>query len=313
MIHLIKVFFRGKYLKYAIGGLLLLLSLTSLGVYISFKFLEWYKQFYDVLENKDYPGFKKSLIDFSVLAGASIILTTVLRYVNQLYTLEWREAITFDILDRWSGQEVEGYAQRIQEDCGKFSRIFESLFIGVFNAVLSVIIFTPLLLKLSKEVFPNSWGVLWLICLGYTLLGFIISIFVGSKLPKLEYENQRAEAAFRRSLEFKSSNYRTLFKIVKINFKNLFNKYKIFNLFSNTYFQVGVIVPYILVGKYYFLGIITLGTLVQVSQTFNKVNDSMSYLIDNWLSITELQSVVKRLSEFNNNLIEHDYNTHYKV
>jgi peptide/bleomycin uptake transporter len=59
-----------------------------------------------------------------------------------------------------------------------------------------------------------------------------------------------------------------------------------------------VIFPFLLMGPSLFRGLITLGVIQQVSNAFNKVNDSFSYLIERWTDITELRSIYKRLSEF---------------
>lgn len=302
MFRLIKVFFRGTTLRTAILGLIGLLLLSGAEVYLSFRFLDWYKNFYDTLQNKDYIAFKKELVLFTGLAALSVIQYTILRFVNQTYTLKWREAITLDFLDRWKGGEVEGYAQRLQEDCAKFARLFDSIFMGCFSAVVSIVVFTPMLYTLSKVVFPQEPYLLLLICAGYATIGIALSLMLGRKLPLLEYDNQKEEARFRRALEFKTGDYFHLFSNVKNNYSLLYSRYKVFNFFSSAYFQLGVILPYLLIGQYYFTGLITLGAMVQMSKAFNKVNDNMSYLVDSWLSITEFQSVLKRLKEFNNSI-----------
>jgi peptide/bleomycin uptake transporter len=64
------------------------------------------------------------------------------------------------------------------------------------------------------------------------------------------------------------------------------------------YFQAGVVIPYLVASPQYFAGIITLGTLVQIGNAFDKIHESMSFFTDNWLTVTELRSVIKRLNEF---------------
>ena len=300
MLYLIKVFFKGKHSKIAYAGLITILTLTLTEVYLSFEFLKWYTRFYDSLEVKDLVKFKRELLMFSILAMISICQYTFLKYINQRYTLRWREAITVDILRRWKNQYIEGYAQRIQEDCAKFARLFESLFIGCFNAIISLIVFIPVLMGLSHTIYGENSSYLLFICLGYTFFGILFSIFLGRKLPRLEYNNQKVEAKFRRSLEYKRNKYGRLLIEIRKNYLKLFNKYKIFNFFSSTFFQTSIILPYLLVGKYYFLSVITLGVLVQTSKAFNRVNTNFNYLVDSWLHIVELQSVVIRLNEFNN-------------
>ena len=58
-----------------------------------------------------------------------------------------------------------------------------------------------------------------------------------------------------------------------------------------------------MMGPSLFTGIVTLGVIMQCANSFGKVNDSFSYLIDNWTYITKFMSVIKRLKEFENELI----------
>ena len=57
-------------------------------------------------------------------------------------------------------------------------------------------------------------------------------------------------------------------------------------------------------GPSLFTGAVTLGIIMQCANSFGKVNDSFSYLIDNWTYITKFMSVIKRLNEFERALIK---------
>ena len=93
-----------------------------------------------------------------------------------------------------------------------------------------------------------------------------------------------------------------LFTGVRLNNFRLFNHYAYFHLWSNFYSQSMVIFPYLLMGPSLFTGLITLGVIQQVSNAFGKVNEAFSYLIERWTDITELRSIYKRLTEFENGL-----------
>lgn len=295
--YLLKPFYTGKEKIYAryMGLFLMVLSLSSIAM--SYFFLEWYGDFYNALEAKDYAAFKYQLWKFVVLAGIGTVLYTFTRYWNMTYALRWRRFLTFYLLPKWS-KDIEGSSQRIQEDCLKFAKMAESLFLGVLNSVGTLVVFSPILWELNKAVYPEFDGLLWIIAAGYSFFGLTFSFIIGRKLPLLEYNNQKAEAAFRTSLELQLGNEPRLFDIVKDNYMRLFNQYKIFNFWTGVFFRVSMLLPYFLVGHLFFEGIITLGILIQVAKSFDKIQGSMSYLIDNWTTITELQSVIKRLVEF---------------
>ena len=150
-----------------------------------------------------------------------------------------------------------------------------------------------------------------LIALAVSVGGLIISWFVGIKLPKLEYNIQKSEAAFRKELVYAEDdkvNYASfesvlgLFTGLRFNYYRLFLHYGYFNVWLISFSQFMVIVPFIIMGNGLFSGVITLGVLIQVSNAFSQVRSSFSVFIDNWTTITELRSIHKRLDEFEKNI-----------
>jgi peptide/bleomycin uptake transporter len=88
----------------------------------------------------------------------------------------------------------------------------------------------------------------------YSIGGLIITWFVGARLPGLEYNNQKVEAALRKDLvlgEDDKENYAqpetilSLFTGIKFNYQRLFNHYGYVDVWINTYDQFMVIVPYV--------------------------------------------------------------------
>ena len=231
--------------------------------------------------------------------------------------MRWREAITFNYIPRWRAveHEIEGASQRIQEDCNRFARIVESLGLQIVRAVMTLIAFIPVLYGLSDKVdvpilrdIEGSlvWGAL-VISIG----GLFISWFVGWKLPGLEYNNQKVEAAFRKDLvlgEDDKVNYadlgklRGFFKDIRRNYHRLYFHYGYFDAWSTSYDQFMAIVPYLVMGPGLFTGMLTLGVMVQVSNAFSRVHGGFSLFLQNWTTITELRSIWKRLHEFEANL-----------
>lgn len=155
--------------------------------------------------------------------------------------------------------------------------------------------------------FKDIPGALVWVALIVSVGGLIISWFVGIKLPKLEYNIQKSEAAFRKELVFAEDNKQSyaslpsmieLFSGVKFSFYRLFLHYGYFNIWLISFSQLMVIVPFVIMGVGLFTGVITLGILIQVSNAFSQVRESFSVFIENWTLITELRSIHKRLKEF---------------
>jgi peptide/bleomycin uptake transporter len=207
--------------------------------------------------------------------------------------------------------KIEGASQRIQEDAMNFAKIVESLGLQVVRALMLLIAFIPILWGLSENViipfFKDISGSLVVVSLTASLGGLLISWIVGIKLPGLEYNNQKVEAAFRKELVYGEDdriNYAgpgtilKLFTGIKFNYHKLFLHYGYFDLWIIMYNQSMIIVPYVLMGPGLFTGAMTLGVLVQTSSAFGQVQSSFSLFLQNWTRITELRSIYRRLSEF---------------
>ena len=78
--------------------------------------------------------------------------------------------------------------------------------------------------------------------------------------------------------------------------------YLYFNAVKWSYLQGMVIVPYLALAPTIVTGAITLGFVQQIARAFNKVENSLQYLVRSWPIIVELISVQRRLSEFESKL-----------
>jgi peptide/bleomycin uptake transporter len=299
--------------------LLVLVALVFITVQQTVKLNAWYGEFYDLLQKPEQAGglekFWGFMQQFAWIAFPFMLLRSLETYLASHFAFRWRQALTEAYLPRWQGTDanVEGASQRIQEDCMRFARQTENLGLGLVRAVLTLLSFIPILWALSTGM-AIAWlqfeGSLFWVALVTALGGTAISWFVGIRLPGLEYNNQRTEAALRKDLVYAEDDRSrmdlptvfNLFTGVRLNNFRLFNHYAYFHLWSNFYGQTMVIFPYLLMGPSLFTGAITLGVIQQVGNAFGKVNDAFSYLIERWTDITELRSIYKRLSEFEKEL-----------
>ena len=300
---------------WAWGGLLSMVVLVYVTVQQTVRLNSWYGEFYDLLQKPEQAGglerFWGYMQDFAWIAFPYMLLRSLEKYVASHYAFRWRQAMTLHYLPRWKNTavEVEGASQRIQEDCMRFARQTEDIGLGVVRAVMTLISFIPILWGLSKGmaiVWLQFEGSLFWVALTTAVGGYLLSWYIGGRLPGLEYNNQKVEAALRKNLVYAEdqrarmdlSEVLSLFSAVRFNNFRLFNNYAYFNLWSNLYGQTMIIFPYLLMGPSLFAGIITLGVIQQVNNSFREVNDSFSYLIDRWTDVTELRSIYRRLTEF---------------
>jgi len=309
-----------RWMLWAWGGAVVLLLALFVQVELTVKINQWYGSFYNILQKAtehELAEFWAEMVKFGKIAFPYVLIATLTGYFTRIYAFKWREAMTFSYVAKWQQvhEEVEGASQRIQEDIYRFARIVESLGLQVIRAIMTLIAFLPILWGLSKgvdiDIIKDVPGSLVWVALLVSVGGLLISWFVGIKLPGLEYNNQKVEAAFRKELVYAEDdkvNYgRTetiveLFTGLKYNYNRLFLHYGYFDIWVNFFEQLMVIVPYLIMGPGLFTGLITLGVLVQVSNAFSKVRESFSIFIANWTTITELRSIHKRLKEFELNI-----------
>ena len=152
---------------------------------------------------------------------------------------------------------------------------------------------------------PVSHSLVW-VAIAFALAGTLLMAVVGFKLPGLEFENQRVEAAFRKELVYGEDDreratparFSALFADVRRNYFRLYFHYMYFDVARYSYLQFGVLVPYIALGPTLVNGVITLGVMQQIVRAFGRVESSFQYLVNSWTTIVEPISVYKRLRAF---------------
>src|SRR3989344_3585589 len=190
---MIKAFFWSKqwaWWAYGIGSALLILLYIQ--VYMSVLLNDWYGRYYDILQKPAEHGissFWTVLWEWAYIVAAYIVIATIVSYLTRLYSLRWREAITFDYIPRWRNvrEEIEGASQRIQEDTYRFARIVESLGLQIVRAAMTLVAFLPVLWTLSNGIdmpfLGKTQGSLVWVALVVSIGGTAVSWFVGIKLP----------------------------------------------------------------------------------------------------------------------------------
>ena len=320
-----------KWLLWSWGGSLFIIFSLLSQTYIDVKINQWYKGFYDILQKAtetDIAEFYDAIYLFMILAIPYVIIVTITNYFTRLWAFRWREAMTFSYMPYWKvvDSKVEGASQRIQEDAMNFAKIVESLGLQIVRSLMLLIAFIPILWGLSSNViipfFKDISGSLVWVSLIASLGGLLVSWLVGIKLPGLEYNNQRVEAAFRKELVYAEDDRKhyaeeptilQLFTGIKFNYHKLFLHYGYFDLWIILYNQTMIIVPYLLMAPGLFTGAMTLGILMQTTSAFRSVQSSFSLFLQNWTRITELRSIYRRLKEFEESIGFNKATKHIKV
>ena len=300
------------------GAALIFLG-TWYQVQIDVQINDWFGGFYDVVQKalgkpgevtiEEFFGF---LLTFGELAGTYVLVAVFLGFFTKHWVFRWRQSMNDFYMTHWpSLRNIEGASQRVQEDTKRFSAIMESLGSNMMDSLMTLVAFLPILWNLSKKVaeVPILGEVdhaLVYVAVLFALFGTVVLALVGIKLPGLEFNNQRVEAAYRKELVHAEDDpergtesvVKDLFSHVRANYFRLFFHYMYFDVAKFTYLQFGVLVPYIALGPTVVAGAITLGVMQQIVRAFGRVEMSFQFLVRSWSTIVELISVYKRLRVF---------------
>ncbi|MDI7860799.1 peptide antibiotic transporter SbmA [Rhizobiaceae bacterium n13] len=308
-----------RWQTWSILGSALILFTTYFQVQVSVAINNWYGPFWDMIQaavsksrvitSQEFYG---QLAVFMGIAMVAVAVAVMTRFFVSHYIFRWRTAMNEYYMANWGRlRTIEGASQRVQEDTMRFSTTVEGLGVSLIDSVMTLIAFTPVLIRLSANVteLPIVGEVphpLLLAAIAWSLFGTVFLAMVGIKLPGLEFRNQRVEAAYRKELVYgedhveraQPQTVHELFADVRKNYFRLyfhycyFNIARIFYLQINNVFSILILAPSIIAGK------ISLGALNQISGAFGQVSSSFQYLVSSWPTIVELLSIYKRLRAF---------------
>lgn len=325
--------------KWRARGLLASIVLLNLAaVYMLVLLNEWNRGFYDALQNKDQPVFWRELGRFSYLAFAFIVIAVYRFYLTQLLQLRWRNWMTAHYMDRWLANKAfyqlelarfskdadappDNPDQRIAEDLNMFTSDTVGLTMGLMNAVVTLVSFVGILWALSGSFafdFNGSSYVIpgfmvWMAVI-YSLVGSVLTHYIGRPQIDLNFRQQRYEADYRHHLvrvrEYSESialdkgepverqQLGGRFTILLGNYLKLIKAQKRLIWFTSFFGQAAVVFPFIVAAPRFFSGAIQLGELMQISSAFGRVQDALSWFVDNYSSLASWRATTDRIISF---------------
>ncbi len=277
------------------------------------------------------------LYSFAMIVMPLVSATPACKYVRSAWAFLWRTALMRAYLEAWDTQRepIEGASQRLHEDTQRFASGLEGCLITLLDAGFTLAVFTPILLELSKEISPplvmGTFRDSWLFGMAFTcsIVGLIGAAILGQKLVGLEVANQKVEALLRKDLVLLETTpavivgtrpssddryaaflpqtyFRNTLESLHKNYFALFKHFGFLNCWLSFFDQVMVLAPYAIAAPLVFAASserrITLGTLIKMSNSFEKVFASLSVIAENWGAINDFRSTWRRLSEFERKL-----------
>lgn len=282
----------------------------------------WYSPFYDLIQQMlsngggDVNNLYAEIMTFLYVAIVAVTVSVFNLFFVSHYVFRWRTAMNNYYTAYWDRlRHIEGASQRIQEDTMRFARTTEGLGVSLIEALITLIAFLPVLVTLSSHVKTLPilgeipYALVWA-AIGWAVFGTVLLMMVGYKLPGLEFNNQKVEAAYRKELVYGEDHaeradpltLKELFSKVRLNYFRLYFHYAYFNLVRIWYMQLDNIYGLFVLFPSIAAGAITLGLMMQIGNVFGKVRESFQYLIASWPTIIELLSIYKRLKAFESTL-----------
>jgi peptide/bleomycin uptake transporter len=304
---------------WSIIGSALILFTSYFQVQVSVAINSWYGPFYDLVQAAlskskavTVEQFYSELSTFAGIALVAVVVGVLTRFFVSHYIFRWRTAMNDFYVTNWPRlRTIEGASQRVQEDTMRFATTVEGLGVNLISAVLTLLAFLPVLLKLSSQVteLPLIGSIpypLVIAAVVWSVLGTGALALIGIRLPGIEFFNQRVEAAYRKELVLGEDDSThadpptldALFVNIRRNYFRLYLNFLYFNVGRIVYLQTDVVFPYILLAPTIVAGKITLGAMNQILNAFTQVRTSFQYLVNSWSTIVELISIYQRLRGF---------------
>lgn len=338
MLALALPYFRSEEKWTARGMLAAIVLLNLAVVYMAVLLNDWNRVFYDALQNKDAKVFWEQMFRFSYLAFGSIIIAVYKFYLTQLLEMRWRAWMTTHYLERWLSNQAfyrmelarytqSGHAspdnpdQRIQQDLNLFTGYTLSLTMGLLNAVVTLVSFIGILWALSGMLSFTVGGTTYEIAgfmvwtaIAYCGVGSLITHYIGRPQIALNFQQERVEANFRHHLVRVREHSEAIaldrgetverqqlglrFGDVLANYLRLIRAQKNLIWFNSFFNQVAIIFPFLVSAPRFFSGAIQLGELIQISSAFGKVQESLSWFVDNYATLASWRATTDRLTGF---------------
>jgi peptide/bleomycin uptake transporter len=304
---------------WSIIGSALILFTSYFQVQVSVAINTWYGPFYDLIQAAlsktrvvTVEELYGELSTFAGIALVAVVVGVMTRFFVSHYIFRWRTAMNDFYVANWPRlRTIEGASQRVQEDTMRFATTMEGLGVNLISAVLTLLAFLPVLLKLSSNVteLPLIGSIpypLVFAAIIWSVLGTGALALIGIRLPGIEFFNQRVEAAYRKELVLGEDDpthadpqtLEALFGNIRRNYFRLYLNFLYFNVGRIVYLQTDVVFPYILLAPTIVAGKITLGSMNQILNAFTQVRTSFQYLVNSWSTIVELISIYQRLRAF---------------
>lgn len=315
-----KVFFLDKqWMPWSIGGVLLITISASYLASLMVSLNQWTMNFYNLIQQAlAHPNTVKAphvyhlILLYAKVVAIYVLVSTCLKWFASHFIFRWRTALNQHYMQHWNAiKHIEGAAQRVQDDAMRFAALMEKLGLDAIQHVMVLIAFAPILWHLSTHIhtipvlgsMPHG---LLLLSVMSAMMGTLMVSAASIKLPGLNFNKQKTEAAYRKELVMGENDaskcqpeaIASLFNHIRHNYFRLVLHNAYLNLSRMFYTRFSWMVPMLFLTPSLITGVITLGIYQQISDALGQIQFALEFFVNGWGEIIELMSVYRRLHAF---------------
>ena len=301
---------------------LISLSFAVAGVQVLMSYVG--RDFMTAIANKDRDGFWHNFLLYLGSFAIAVPIGVYYRYVEHRLALLWRRWLTQHLTMRYFSNRayyklrgvggLDNPDQRITEDVRNFTTHSLTFFLILLNSTVTLVAFTGVVWSIS----PKLVAVLF----GYAFVGTAMSILIGRRLVRLQYEQYQREADLRYSLVRVRDNAESIafyrgekrenrdvmarLSSVVENTLRIIAWVRNLGIFSTTYNYAALVLPAIVVAPMFMRGEVEFGVVTQSAVVFAQVLAALSMVITQFEGLSQYAAGVARLGNLWNSLDEHD-------
>ncbi|MFN4896670.1 MAG: ABC transporter ATP-binding protein/permease [Pseudomonadota bacterium] len=309
-------FFRSelKYRALALVALVLSLSLAINGVGVMMSYIG--RDFMTALQTRDSELFQWKLLQYIIAFGIATPIVVFYSYSEQRLGLLWRRWLSHRILSRYFEHrayyrlnlrgDIDNPDQRIEEDVRSFCAQSLTFCLIFFNSSVQLFLYVYVLWSISWKLLVAA--------ITYSIIGSIVTYFLGRPLVGLNFAQLKKEADYRYKLinvrdsaesiafygrenqEFTRTRQRL--KSALSNLLLVINWNRNLQFFTTGYNYLLTVLPTVIVAPLFFNGQIEFGVVIQAGAAFGFVINALSIVVNHFGNLSIFAAVINRLGTF---------------